>query len=100
MTVAVANAGMADSFRQIHPNPVSQPGITWSPIYNNGAEPQDRIDFVFHRGTPATPVAAEIFTNGVENSGYVYGDDVSGTGDNTWPSDHASVIVTFQLAWP
>ena len=100
VTVAVANAGMADSFRQIHPNPVSQPGITWSPIYNNGAEPQDRIDFVFHKGTPATPVAAEIFTNGVENSGYVYGDDVSGTRDNTWPSDHASVIVTFQLAWP
>jgi hypothetical protein len=45
-------------------------------------------------------VSAEIFTNGVENDGYVYGDNVSATRANTWPSDHASVIVDFSLAWP
>jgi endonuclease/exonuclease/phosphatase family metal-dependent hydrolase len=100
VTVAVANAGMTDSFRQVYPNPVAQPAITWSPIYSSPNEPQDRIDFVCHKGSPATPVAAEIFTNGVENSGYVYGDNVQATRNNTWPSDHASVIVTFQLAWP
>lgn len=100
VTVAIANAGMTDSFRQIYPNPVSHPAITWSPIYSSPDEPQDRIDFIFHKGSPATPVAAEIFTNGVESSGYVYGDNVQATRNNTWPSDHASVIVTFQLSWP
>jgi hypothetical protein len=100
VTVAVANAGMTDSFRQIHSNPQSQPGITWSPLYSSPNEPQDRIDFVFHKGSPATPTAAEIFTNAVENDGYVYGDNVQAARNNTWPSDHASVIVTFQLAWP
>ncbi len=100
VTVAVANAGMSDSFRQIHPNPVSVPAVTWSPVYSSPQEPQDRIDFVFHKGAPATPVAAEIFTTAVENDGYVYGDNVQAVRDNTWPSDHASVIVTFQLAWP
>ena len=100
VTVAIANAGMTDSFRQIYPNPVSHPAITWSPIYSSPDEPQDRIDLIFHKGSPATPVAAEIFTNGVESSGYVYGDNVQATRNNTWPSDHASVIVTFQLSWP
>ena len=100
VTVAVANAGMTDSFRHLFPNPAQQPAITWSPLYNSPDEPQDRIDFVFHKGSPATPVSAEIFTNGVENDGYVYGDNVSATRANTCPSDHASVIVDFSLAWP
>jgi endonuclease/exonuclease/phosphatase family metal-dependent hydrolase len=100
VTVAVANAGMIDSFRQVFPDPVTHPAITWSPIYSSPDEPQDRIDFVFHMGNPATPVAAEVFANGVESGGYVYGDNVQATRNNTWPSDHASVIVTFQLSWP
>ena len=100
VSTAVINAGMTDSFRQIYPNPVTQPAISWSPIYSSPNEPQDRIDFVFHKGSPATPVAAEIFTNGVESHGFVYGDDIQATRNNTWPSDHASVLVTFQLAWP
>jgi len=99
-TAAVVNAGMTDSFRQIFPNPQTHPGTTWSPLYSNPNEPQDRIDFVFHKGSPATPTAAEIFTNTLENHGYVYGDDVQAARNNTWPSDHASVVVTFQLAWP
>lgn len=100
VTVAVANAGMTDSFRHVYPNPVQAPAITWSPLYSSPNEPQDRIDFVFHKGTPATPASAEIFTNGVQSSGYVYGDNVSGARGNTWPSDHAAVIVDFNLAWP
>ncbi len=100
VTVAVANAGMADSFRQIHADPVSVPAATWSPVYSSPGEPQDRIDFVFHKGAPATPVAAEIFTTAVESGGYEYGDNVDAARGNTWPSDHASVIVTFQMTWP
>jgi hypothetical protein len=100
VTVAIANAGLSDSFREVFPNPSTKPGITWSPLYNSPDEPQDRIDFVFHKGSPATPTDAEIFTNAVESSGYLYGDNVQATRNNTWPSDHASVIVTFQLAWP
>jgi len=100
VTVAIANAGLADSFRQIHPDPVSQPGITWSPLYNSPQEPQDRIDLIFHKGTAATPVAASIFTNGVESQGHAYGDDMQAARANTWPSDHAAVVVDYQLAWP
>lgn len=97
-TKAVADAGMIDSFRQIYPNPVTHPAITWSPLYSSPNEPQDRIDFVFHKGSGVTPIAAEIFTTPVENSGYVYGQSVQAARANTWPSDHASVLVTFQFA--
>jgi endonuclease/exonuclease/phosphatase family metal-dependent hydrolase len=45
-TLALAQAGMVDTFRFIHPDPVAAPGDTWSPIYN-GSEPLDRIDFIF-----------------------------------------------------
>lgn len=100
VTVAVANAGLTDSFRTVHNNPVSMPGITWSPLYSSPNEPQDRIDFVFHKGSPATPVSAEVFTNGLQYSGFVYGDNVNAARANTWPSDHASVVVSYQLAWP
>jgi hypothetical protein len=100
VTVAVANAGMTDSFRQLFPNPAQTPAITWSPLYSSPNEPQDRIDFVFHKGAPVTPASAEIFTNGVQSNGYVYGDDISGARGNTWPSDHAAVVVDFNLAWP
>lgn len=99
-TVAVANAGMTDSFRAIYPNPVTNPGTTWSPLYSSPNEPQDRIDFVFYKGTPATPTSAEVFTNGLQYSGFVYGDNVDAARANTWPSDHASTVVTYQLAWP
>lgn len=100
VTVSVAEAGLSDSFRQIHPDPASQAGITWSPLYSSPQEPQDRIDFVFHKGSAATPVAASIFTNGVESGGHAYGDDVRATRANTWPSDHAAVVVDFRLEWP
>ncbi|MFD0895144.1 endonuclease/exonuclease/phosphatase family protein [Luteolibacter ambystomatis] len=97
VTKALANAGMTDSVRQLYPNPVTNPFITWSPIYSSPNEPQDRIDFVLHKGTGVTPVAAQMFTTPVEHSGYVYGDSITATRDNTWPSDHASIIVTFQF---
>ncbi|BCU77696.1 endonuclease/exonuclease/phosphatase family protein [Luteolibacter sp. LG18] len=96
-TKAVTDAGMTDSVRQVSPNPVTQPFITWSPLYSSTNEPQDRIDFVFHKGTGVTPVAAQTFTTPVEHSGYVYGDSITATRDNTWPSDHASILVTFQF---
>ncbi len=45
----VQQAGLIDSFRKLHPNPVLKPGNSWSTIHK-GTEPQDRIDFVYYRG--------------------------------------------------
>src|SRR5699024_9597040 len=62
---ALVEAGFVDTFRAVHPDPVTTPADSWSPIEplthaghevkpepgrTDGAEPRDRIDFIFARG--------------------------------------------------
>ncbi|KAJ3496923.1 hypothetical protein NLG97_g2295 [Lecanicillium saksenae] len=89
-----ADAGLVDSFRVIHPDPVSEPGITWSPIYldNNGRkEPLDRIDFVYHKGRKLTVQ---------DSSPVLVGKPTPQPNqeDNEWTSDHKAVLSTYSLA--
>ena len=58
---ALADAGFGDSYRDVHPDPVADPGFTWSP---GGPETQqhdffDRIDWVLHAG-PATTLTSRL----------------------------------------
>lgn len=87
VTKAAQEAGFRDSYREAHPDAVREPGHTWSPVHAD-PEPQDRIDFVLHRGLRV-----------LDSRTYVTGTprtwpDVE---DNDWPSDHAAVITTFSL---
>jgi HAD superfamily hydrolase (TIGR01509 family) len=94
VTRAAEEAGLRDSYREAHPDPAREPGHTWSPVHaehedgSGRPEPQDRIDFVLHRGLRV-----------LDSRTYVSGrprpwPDVA---DNDWPSDHAAVITTFSL---
>lgn len=94
VTSAAEASGLRDSYREAHPDPVREPGHTWSPIHvehedgSGRPEPQDRIDFVLHRGLAV-----------LDSRTHVSGTprpwpDVE---DNDWPSDHAAVITTFAL---
>ncbi|NUP23826.1 MAG: HAD-IA family hydrolase [Streptomyces sp.] len=94
VTKAAQEAGLCDSYREAHPDPAAHPGHTWSPIHalhedgSGRPEPQDRIDFVLHRGLRV-----------LDSTTYVSGrprlwPDVR---DNDWPSDHAAVITAFSL---
>lgn len=93
---AVINAGMQDSFRVVHPDPAALPGNTWSPVFK-GTEPQDRIDFVYFKGAAFTPIASQVFTTAVENTTGTWGSSTAPLLNNTWPSDHAAVLTTFQM---
>jgi endonuclease/exonuclease/phosphatase family metal-dependent hydrolase len=95
-SIACRNAGLIDSFRAIYPNPASHPGNTWSPLHATG-EPQDRIDYVYYKGSGATPVDTGTYTTGVEVTLGAWGADTSPANNNTWPSDHAAVITDFLL---
>lgn len=100
VTKAAEHAGLRDSYRDVRPDPARDPGHTWSPVHtehedgSGRPEPQDRIDFVLHRGLRV-----------LDSRTYVSGSprtwpDVE---DNDWPSDHAAVITTFSLGsgpWP
>jgi hypothetical protein len=89
VSTALANAGFEDSFRVVHPNPVTKPGHTWTPGSPEGekVEVHDRIDWVLSTG-PATGTASSV---------------VGETGPNTdialdpWPSDHRAVVSTFDV---
>ncbi|WP_282702534.1 HAD-IA family hydrolase [Streptomyces sp. CC219B] len=95
VTKAAEESGFRDSYRQANPDPLRDPGHTWSPVHaeredgSGGPEPQDRIDFVLHRGLGV-----------LDSRTHVSGrprlwPDVE---DNDWPSDHAAVITTFSVA--
>ncbi|EWC48765.1 hypothetical protein DRE_00070 [Drechslerella stenobrocha 248] len=88
-------AGLIDSFRVAHPDPVAVPGTTWSPIYpfNQGStgkvEPQDRIDVIYHSGD-LTVVDSEVLVVGKPKT---FGSHQN----NEWTSDHAAVIAVYKL---
>lgn len=90
--------GFKDSFRVLHPDPVVQPGLTWSPIFkyldSRPNEPQDRIDFILYAAPPnLIPVASWVYTGNetiITNPPNEY--------QNDWPSDHAAVITDFEYS--
>ncbi|MFF2039794.1 endonuclease/exonuclease/phosphatase family protein [Kitasatospora sp. NPDC058170] len=92
VTVALQGAGLADSYRRAHPDPVASPGNTWSPVRKQrGAkpEPQDRIAAV-HCAGPLTLVEAHTLTTG-------WPQPDPNAAANGWPSDCAAAVATFQL---
>jgi endonuclease/exonuclease/phosphatase family metal-dependent hydrolase len=96
-SVQVIGAGMIDSFRAIHPDPVGEPGFTWSSIHK-ASEPQDRIDFTYHKGKGVTVRNSRVFTTNVEATvGPWDASDLAVIRKNTWPSDHAAVVTEYLL---
>ena len=88
---ALADAGFHDSYRDAHPDPVADPGFTWSP---GGPETQkhdfpDRIDWVLHAG-PATTVASRLV-------GERGNPQVDLAFKPPYPTDHRGVVSTFDV---
>jgi endonuclease/exonuclease/phosphatase family metal-dependent hydrolase len=88
----LAEAGVRDSYREAHPDPVAKPGLTWTagmphPFVRPG-ETLDRIDYVFVAG-PARTVSSQIL-------GEPGGPDVD-LAISPYPSDHRGVLSTFEV---
>src|SRR5215510_3137975 len=88
---ALADAGFRDSYREINPDPVAKPGITWTSGYpvphRDANEMIDRIDQIYALGN-STTVASKIV-------GETGGPDID-IGITPWPSDHHAVVATFK----
>ncbi|MGH3737789.1 MAG: endonuclease/exonuclease/phosphatase family protein [Micromonosporaceae bacterium] len=85
-TVKVADAGLTDSYRAARPDPLGDPGNTWSPIYPE--DPQDRIDFVTYAGR------LQVLDSTALTVGVV---DPNDPANNEWTSDHRAVMTTFHI---
>ena len=88
---ALADAGFGDSYRDAHPDPVADPGFTWSP---GGPETlkhdiPDRIDWVLHAG-PSTTVSSRLV-------GEQGNPQVDLAFPPPYPTDHRGVVSTFDL---
>ena len=92
---AMADAGFRDSYRDAHPDPVADTGLTWWAArpkvagWNPTAkDPQDRIDFVYAAG-PSKTLSSEIVGE--------VGDPAVSISVSPWPSDHRAVLSTFTV---
>jgi endonuclease/exonuclease/phosphatase family metal-dependent hydrolase len=89
---ALADAGMHDSYREAHSDPVAQPGFTWTAGYPyprvKSNETLDRIDIVWSAGN-ASVTASQVV-------GEAGGPDVD-IPVTPWPSDHRAVVSTFHV---
>jgi len=89
VTVTLEELGFRDSFRDVHPDPVTDPGLTWpaarptsTDSWNPGpAAPADRIDYVFAAGLSTTTDSQVLTEDAV----------------TPWPTDHRGLVSTFQV---
>lgn len=79
----MADAGFRDAYRVCHPNPKTDPGITWSPLIDpaDSTALRYRIDFIYYKGPGVVPREVEVIE----------------THPVRYPSDHAAVVGTFAL---
>lgn len=97
VTVALQAAGLTDAFREDHPNPVKNPGNTWSPtrkVRGSKAEPQDRVDYVQYAGKLSLVEAHTLATGWPAAEPGATPHSVAANG---WPSDTAAAVATFNL---
>ena len=78
---AVLAAGFRDTYREMHPDPVAEPGITHQGV-------GDRIDYVYAAG-PAETLQSQLV-------GELGGRDVN-LAYEPWTSDHRAVVSTFEV---
>ncbi|WP_347174977.1 endonuclease/exonuclease/phosphatase family protein [Polaribacter uvawellassae] len=96
-----------DSYREIYPNVVKNPGFTWPSSYSENkstswtpkADERDRIDFIYYKGKDISVLKSAIIgpkeyyvrnvvsTKGTENDTYL-------ASELNWPSDHKAVFTS------
>ena len=87
---ALANAGFRDGYRILHPDPIANPGFTWSP---GGPETVtndvwDRIDWVLAAGSAVPRSSTVVGEPGFADAGVTI---------SPYPTDHRGVVTAFDV---
>ena len=107
-TRMLSDAGFTDVFRELYPDEVKNPGITWPSKFEKGevttwapeSDDRDRVDYIFYRGSGISALKFavvgpkesyaynKVTTSGAENDPFL----ASGM---PWPTDHKAVYAEF-----
>jgi PKD repeat protein len=111
-TLALKNNGFVDAYRQVYPDEVLNPGISWPAVATGVgttswaplSDERDRIDYIFYKGTGITATAASLVgpkacyvKNVATTDGN--GNDVFEAATMPWPSDHKAVTATISYSF-
>ena len=104
VSLAMREAGFADTFRVLHPNPVQHPGITWSPMFR-GPAPGDegtaqsfeRIDRLYLKNPDDETGRWSLRPTSARVLPLVWEDDAVPSAQRDFPSDHGALVI--DLEW-
>ena len=105
VSMAMQSAGFTDTFRELYPNPVQRPGITWSPMYRTKGEGDEQVEQGFERidrlylKNPSSPKNNWILRS---TAGHVlpvvWEDESIAVVDRQFPSDHGALVIDLEWA--
>jgi endonuclease/exonuclease/phosphatase family metal-dependent hydrolase len=84
---ALVGAGLQDSYRVAHPDPVADPGNTWGGVAGHHGSPR-RIDYAYVGGPVEVESSAVVGERGAEDVDHAY---------PRWTSDHRAVLVGLRV---
>lgn len=80
----MADAGFKDSYRELHIDPLLDPGLTWTPRASTSSDKyglRNRIDYIYYQGKALQAIQSKV----VDYHPIMF------------PSDHAGVVTVFKL---
>jgi endonuclease/exonuclease/phosphatase family metal-dependent hydrolase len=98
---ALTELGFSDSYREVYPDPVANPGFTWTAGYPfpriGSNETINRIDYIWRKGRSETLNSFIVGEAGIHMfNGEHINKDVKYT-VTPWPSDHRAVVSNFRI---
>jgi hypothetical protein len=87
-TTSFEKVGFIDSYREINPNPISHPGITWDQPQKKD---EHRIDYIFYEGDKLKATKSIISKEHVNHYLKIKNDSI------LFPSDHGLVLTNFTI---
>ncbi len=87
-TKVLAETGLIDSYRTIHPDPISHTGITWD---QKNKKDEHRIDYIFYKGPLLKPIDSQVYQVFFNEPFEIGGQKIM------YPSDHGIVVSTFKI---
>ena len=87
-TKVLFDLGLVDSYRQVNPDPISNPGITWD---SKARKDEHRIDYIFYKGEKLSATSSASYKSFLGEPFMIDKKQVP------YPSDHGIVITNFDL---